>query len=271
MDSPIRITRETEFYQGYIRFKMSLSNESSYVVTDITLDLIYDEKLLHITDHDDFPVKNGKFMLGNIYGNQSSTLTLLFEPLTCAKGAEVRCQVNHADHEGRMHSIWMEPKEISVTCPIMKTDHDINIGRLKEFIEDLSNNDSRIYEIKNGFDLKKLSILAREVVEKHDIRHVSTLHTRDEKTCEIWYYGKTKISKDDIVIKISILSEYQIMELFAATCKADVVTGLIAEVGRDLKKIIEEKDNNTVVNIRIKDSVVQRSNLLDMCNMDGYL
>lgn len=105
MDSPIRITRETEFYKGYIRFKVSASNESSYVVNDITLDFIYDEKLLHITDHDDFSVKNGKFMLGNIYGNQSRTLTLLFEPLTCAEGVEVRCQVNYADHEGKMHSI----------------------------------------------------------------------------------------------------------------------------------------------------------------------
>ncbi len=171
MDSPIRITRENEFYKGYIRFKISVSNESSYVFNDITLDFIYDEKLLHITDHEDFPVKNEKFMLGNIYGNQSRTFTLLFEPLTCTKGAEVRCQVNYADHEGKMHSIWMEPKEISMTCSIMKTAHGINIGRLKEFIEDLPKNDSLIYEIKNGFYLKKLSILAREVVEKHDIRH----------------------------------------------------------------------------------------------------
>ncbi len=271
MDSPLNIKRETEFYQGYIRFKMSVSNESPYVITDISLDFIYDENLLHIAEHDNFPVKNGKFMLGNIYGNKSKTFTLLFEPLTCAKAADIRCHLMYADHKGNMASVWMEPKEISVICPIIKTDRDINIGRLKEFIVSLPSSDSRLYEVKSGFEVKKLAILAREVVEKHDVRYIRTLYTRDGNNCEIWYYGRTKINKDDIVIKISILTEDQTMELFAATRSSEVLTGLLAEIGRDLKLIIEERTSgrDRVVNVHIKDSVVQRSNLLDMCDIEG--
>lgn len=269
MESPIRTARETEFYQGYIRFKMSVTNESPYIVSDVTLDFIFDENLLHIADHGDYPVKNGKFVLGNIYGRKSKSITILFEPLTCAKAADIKCQVTYADHEGNMTSIFMEPKEISVVCPIMKTDSDINIGRLKEFIEELPSKDSRVYEIKSGFDVKKLAHLAREVVEKHDVRHIRTLHTRDGRTCEIWYYGRTKVSKDDIVIRVSILTEHQTMELFAATRGAEALTGLLAEVGRDLKQVVEDKASGRVVNVHIKDSLVQRSNLLDMCDMDG--
>lgn len=269
MIDSIRIARETEFYQGYIRFKMSVSNDSQYVITDITLDFIYDEKLLYIAEHDDYPVKNGKILLGNIYGKQSRTFTLLFEPLTCSKAADIRCQINYADHEGSMKTVWMESKEISVTCPIMKTDHNINIGRLKEFIENLPNNDSRVYEMKNGFDARELSILAREVMEKHDVRHIRTLHTHDKETCEIWYYGRTKVAKDDIVIKVSLHTENHTMELFAATHSIGTLTGLLAEVGSSLKKIVECRTNGKVVNIHIKDSVIQRSNLLDMCDMDG--
>ena len=269
MESSIRIARETEFYQGYIRFKMSVTNESPYVVNDVTLDFIFDEKLLHITKHDDVPVKKEKFVMGNIYGGKSSSFTILFEPLTCAKAADIKCQVTYADHEGRMDSIFMEPKEISVVCPIMKTDSDINIGRLKEFIEELPSKDSRVYEIQSGFDVKKLAHLAREVVEKHDVRHISTLHTRDGRTCEIWYYGRTKVTKDDIVIRVSILTEHHTIELFAATRSAEALTGLLAEVGRDLKHVVEDKASGRVVNVHIKDSLVQRSNLLDMCDMDG--
>ena len=250
---------------------MSVSNDSSGIIADITLDFIFDENLLHIADHGDYPVKNGKFELGNIYGKKSKTFTILFDPLTCTKAADIKCQVNYADHEGRMHSVWMEPKEISVVCPIMKTDQDINIGRLKEFIEKLPSRDSRVYEIQSGFDVKKLAHLAREVVEKHDVRHIRTLHTRDGRTCEIWYYGRTKVTKDDIVIRVSIFTEHQTIELFAATRSADTLTGLLAEVGRDMKQTVESRASGRgrVVNLTIKDSLVQRSNLLDMCDIDG--
>lgn len=77
LDSPISIKRETEFYQGYIRFKMSVANDSSSIIADVTLDFIFDENLLYVARHDDCPVKNGKFVLGNIYGNRSRTFTIL--------------------------------------------------------------------------------------------------------------------------------------------------------------------------------------------------
>jgi formylglycine-generating enzyme required for sulfatase activity len=268
---PLSTQRETEFYQGYIRFKMSVANTTSSIIADVSLDFILDENLLHIVEHGDYPLKNGKLILGNIYGGKSKTITILFEPLTCAKATDIKCQVNYVDHEGNMASVFMEPKEISVVCPIMKTDQDINIGMLKGFIEKLPSKDSRVYEIQNGFNVKRLAIIAREVVEKHDVKHIRTLNTRDNRTCEIWYYGRTKVNQDDIVIKVSIVTEHQTMELFAATCSAEALTGLLAEVGRDLKQTIESKagGRGRVVNLTINGSVIQRSNLLDMCNMDG--
>lgn len=263
MDSSLRIIRETEFYQGYIRFKMSVSNESRYVVNDITLDFIFDEKLLYIAEYDGASVKNGRFVLGNIYGGKAKSITILFEPLSCAKSSDIKCQISYADHEGTMASVFMEPKEIKVICPILKTESDINIGRLKEFINNLPSRDSRMYEVKSGFDVKKLAALAREAVEKHDVRHIRTLHTRDGQTCEIWYYGNTKVTKDAIVLRISLLAEERAMELFAATRSAEALTGLLAEVGSDLKQVVEERASGRgrVVNVHIKDSPVQRSNV----------
>lgn len=93
---------------------MSVTNESPYVVSDVTLDFFFDENLLHIVDHGNYPVKNGKLELGNIYGGKSKSITILFEPLTCAKAADIRCQITYADHEGRTSSIFMENPRRSV-------------------------------------------------------------------------------------------------------------------------------------------------------------
>ena len=271
MGSVIKITRETEFYQGYIQFKMAVTNDSENIIADVMLDFFFDENLLHIAEHDKCPVRNGKFLLGNIYGGKSMSFTVLFEPLTCTRASDIRCQISYADHTGNMDSMWMEPKEISVTCPVLKTDADINIGRLKEFIEDLPVRDSRVYEVQSGFDIRKLASLAREVVERRDVRHIRTLHTPDDKKCEIWYYGKTKVNKDDIVIRISIFDTNHTVELFTATRTAEALTGLLAETGRKIKEEIELRvsGRGRVVNISINKSKIDCSNLLDLCNMDG--
>ncbi|WP_370574998.1 formylglycine-generating enzyme family protein [Methanomethylovorans sp.] len=272
MDSLIRIARETEFYQGYIRFKMSVSNEGPYVITEVALDFNFDDELLKIDRHEPgYAVKKEKFILGNIDGSKSKSIAIYFDPLMCSGGTDINCLVTYKDYQGNLEIARMEAKEICFTCPIMQTESDINIGRLKEFIEKLPSRDSRVYEIRSGFDIRKLANLAREVIEKRDVRHIRTLHTRDGMACEIWYYGKTKVKKDDIVIRVSILTEHQTVELFAATQAAEALTGLLADLGRDLKQTLESRANgmDRVVNLAIRNSVVQRSNLLDMCNLDG--
>jgi hypothetical protein len=60
---------------------MSVANTGQSILADLTLDFIFDENLLHVTEHDECPIKNGKFELGNIYGGKSRTFTVLFEPL----------------------------------------------------------------------------------------------------------------------------------------------------------------------------------------------
>ncbi len=251
---------------------MSVSNKAPSVITDVTLDFLFEDDLLRIDRYEPhYEKRNGKILLGNISGGTSKSIATYFDPLMCSRGAEINCQLTSRDAQGKLSSVFMEPKLISVVCPIIKTDFDINVGRLKEFIEKLPSKDSKVYEIQHGFDIEKLASIAREVVEKHDVRHVRTLKTKDSRDWEIWYYGKTKVTKADIVIKVSISSEKQLLELFAATETAEALTGLLAEVGRDLKHGIEFRASGkgNVINVTIKGSVIQRSNLLDLCSMDG--
>jgi len=271
--SNLSISRETEFYQGFIRFKMSVTNTSSFVVNDIALDFDYDNNLLRIDRREpDYQIKNGRTIFGNISANSSKTIAVYFDPMMCSKGTDINCQVNYKDAKGQPQTTHMEPKKISVVCPIMETESDINIGRLKEFIEKLPYRDSKVYQVQNGFDIDVLKNISREIVQKHDVKHIRTLFTKDRNTCEIWYYGKTKVHSHDIVIKITILSETQNIELFGATQTVESLAGLLAEVGRELKGAIESKVTGNVqqvINVSIKDSIVQRSNLLSYCDVDG--
>ncbi len=270
MDATIDIVRETEFYQGYIRFKMAVSNVGDYVINDATLNFEFDEKLLHIARHEpEYQIIRERYYLGNIDSGKSKSIAVYFDPLMCSKGTDIDCYINYKDHRGKRNIIQMDPKEISVICPILKTDSDINVGRLKEFLETLPSHDSRIYEITRSFDSEKLINVSRSVLQKHDLRHVRTLHTKDHKNSEMWYYGRTKANKYAVIIKISILVESNTIEIFAATNNSEALAGVLAEIGRELKATIESKINTGTVNIQIKDSVVQRSNLLEMCDMEN--
>ena len=272
MNSQVKILRETEFYQGFIRLKMSVTNESPSIMADVILDFYFEEALFRIDRYEpEFRLRNGKILLGNIHSGESKSIAIYFDPQMCSRGTEINCQATYRNANGKLGSAFMEPKNVSVVCPILKTESDINIGRLKEFIEKLQSRDSKIYEIQNNFDISKLASIAREVVEKHDVRHIRTLHTTDGKECEIWYYGKTKVKQETLVIKLSLRSETQTLELFVATESAEALTGFLAEVGRDLKNNLEARTGGSgkIINLSIKDSVIQRSNLLDHCDMSG--
>ncbi|MCD4810708.1 MAG: PH domain-containing protein [Methanosarcinales archaeon] len=269
------IYRETEFYQGFIRLKMAITNTTVLVINDVALDFYFDEVLLRKDRHEpDYPIKNGKIILGNINSGSSKSVAIYFDPLMCSKGTEIKCLMNYSDVKGQIQTTWMKPKSISVVCPIMKTDSDINIGRLKEFVEKLLHSDSKIYQIQTGFDIDSLKTISREVIQKHDVKHIRSLYTKDGKTCEMWYYGNTKVNNHNIVIMITISSENKSIELFAATQTAESLTGLLAELGRELFTSIEDKitgknNVNQVINVSIEDSIIQRSNLLSYCDIDG--
>ncbi len=109
----------------------------------------------------------------------------------------------------------------------------------------------------------------RDVMLLHDVRHIKTFKTTDEKTYEAWYYGKTKVTKKDLVIKCCLRRDTESIEVFAAGNDPADITGLLAEIGRNLAKEFERLGKvQPVFNITIKDSIIQRSNLLSFCDMD---
>ncbi len=266
------IIREFEFFGGCIRVKISVKNLSSLAFLDVALELENDEKVLHFDRCEPgYPEKKGKILLGNIHPNTDRTIAFYLDPLICAKeGTDINCQVSYKDASGRPDSVQMETLKIKVVCPIFRTGQDVNIGRLKELVSGLSFHDSKVYTIPRKVEISELLRTCRNVIQLHDVRHIKTFKTTDEKTYEAWYYGKTKVTKKDLVIKCAVCKDTESIEVFASGNDPGDITGLLAEIGRNLTKEFEKLGKvQPVFNIHIKDSIIQRSNLLSFCNLDG--
>lgn len=264
-----KIIRESEFFGGCIRVKISVKNTSSLAILDAALELDSDERILHFDRCEpEYPEKKGKILLGNINPNSDRTIAFYLDPLICAKeGTDINCRVFYKDAYGKSDMVQMEPLKLKVVCPIFRTEQDINIGRLKELVSGLSFHDSKVYTIPKRVEPAELLGKCMDVVLLHDVRHIKTFKTTDEKTYEAWYYGKTKVTKKDLVIKCCLRRDTESIEVFAAGDDPSDITGLLAEIGRNLAKEFERLGKmQPVFNITIKDSIIQRSNLLSFCD-----
>ncbi|MDG6243699.1 MAG: hypothetical protein QCH31_04805 [Methanolobus sp.] len=275
VETHLQIIRETEFYQGFIRLKMAVNNRSSLVVNDVTLEFDFDEQLFRIDRFEPaYSEKNNRLILGNIPGNNSKSVMVYFDPMLCSKSSEIKCRIFYKDAQGKLLNTEMKPKIIEVTCPIMKTDSDINIGILRELVASLPFRDSKVYRIKSELDIATIMTICREMVQRHDIRHVRTLKTVDGKNYETWYYGKTKVNDHDLILKITASEETGCIEIFGATRTAESLVGMLAEFGREFCREMKtspggKNDVTPIVNLTIKDSIIQRSNLLNSCDLHG--
>lgn len=267
------ILREPEFFNGFNRLKISIQNNMQYTATDVLLDLDYDENILRLDHHepDTYVTKKGRIQLGNIPPNSDKTIALYFDPLICSKkGTVINCRIDYKDASGIPHSVRMEPSKNPIVCPIFKTEQDINIGRLKELVSSLPAKSSKLFSMPSGVNVNKALTLCQEVIQMHDVRHVRTFKTTDDKTYETWYYGKTKVEMIDLVIKASVSEETEMIEVFVAAPNQKVLTGLLAELGRNISKRGESLGKLApVFNVSIKDSQIIRSNLLGACDING--
>ena len=266
-----QIIRAYEFYSGYIRLKISVKNPTPLTIHDVLLEPDFDRAILFFERHEpeEYLLENEKIILGTINPNNDRTVSLYLEPTICAKeGTDVQCHVRYKDAQGKPGSLDMEPLRIQVVCPIFETKEPVNIGSLKQLIESLPSRDSKIFSVPRNLDAPTQLKLFQSVIQLHDIRHISTL--RRANNFESWYYGKTKVTQKDMVIKLGIAKDMDMVEITAFSHDPKDLTGLLAEINRHVTEEVSKRGNvQKIFNISIKDSVLTRTNLLNNCDMDG--
>ena len=266
-----QITRAYEFYAGYIRLKISVKNPTHLTIHDVILEPDIDRAILYLERHEpeEYTSENEKIILGTINPKNDRTISLYLEPITCAKeGTDVHCHIRYKDAQGHPGSLDMEPVKIQIVCPIFETIEPVNIGMLKQLIESLSSRDTKVFSVPRNLDAPTQLKIFQSVIQLHDIRHISTL--RRANNIESWYYGRTKVSQKDMVIKLGIVKDKDMVVITAYSDDPKDLTGLLAEISRHISEELSKWGNvQKIINVTIKDSVVQRTNLLSFCNAEG--
>jgi len=221
-----------EFFQGYIRMKVAVRNASRSVVTGVELEPLYDEDVFKLVKLEpDYPLRRGKIDFGVINPGIRKTVALFLEPMICTE-CYIEGTLRFKDSEGELHSEVLRKKKVEVVCPIFYTDENINTAMLRRLIsEELTQQDSRIYYIE-GTD--RSYAIAREVVRGRQVRLVRELSDDDGTSWESWFYGLTQDRKSKIVIKVSIRKPEKMLEVFVATPGKLMLTGCLAEIGREI-------------------------------------
>jgi hypothetical protein len=58
---------------------------------------------------------------------------------------------------------------------------------------------------------------------------------------EVWYYGETKVKGYQIVMRLGVVEEKRVLELFAASTVMEPIAGLLAEFRRDLTEVLSRE------------------------------
>ena len=269
-EGEVNVLSEFEFYQGFIRLKVGIKNEKNTVITDAKLDLEYDDNAIRL-DHVEPALerRGNKILFGNIHAKEKRTVAFYLDPLICTE-SYIDGTLTYKDIYGELKTTAMKRRKAEVVCPIFHTAENINTAMLKRLInEELTIHDSKIYEIPYGLDFKKASKVCKDTIQSHDLKFVREFVESDTENYEIeaWYYGKTKVKKNEVVIKASTRKKTNTIELFVACKDKQVLTGFLAELGHDFNNKLKELGVSKtpiypVTDTTTREEVIQTTTLL---------
>lgn len=234
----VELMSELEFYQGYVRLKVAVKNNSRSFIMDSALKVMYNEKALKLEKVEpDYPQSGREIMLGNIGIKEKKTVALYLDPQICME-SYIEGTLSFKDAQGELHHVDMKKKLASVVCPIMHTEENINIPMMRRMLEgELDQKDTKIFNLPPGLDIERAFEMCKRAVQGHDIRLVREFtDSIPSFVGEAWYFGKVKGRDDRLVVKTAVRADTGSADFYVASNSRLVVTGLLAELKNDLNK-----------------------------------
>jgi len=207
--------------------------------------------------------------VGVIAKGSDKKIDLYFDPLV-STSTYLDISLIYADSRGKYKSSSMGRTKIDIRSPDFVRDDNINIATLREIMMSRAGyQDSKVYGIDPKVPLKDVLTLAKEGISEANISRVRDTASHDVEST--WFYA-TAGSGDSIVIRASVISSRRVLEIFAACTKREHLTTVLAEISQKVLAKLNERWRQlqpvTQVNVEIKDSIIQRSNL-DFGGMGG--
>jgi hypothetical protein len=207
----IEIKREYDYLGGQIRFKFAVRNFSNMAIHNIGV---------NINPSDQFVPDTPQQTIANLPPNTTRGLDFLLSPLACGQ-SKVFGSVTYEDAYGKVHSIPVQPKEISIKCPLvqplMATQSEVN-----DWIKNLKRGAGQI--TYSSIPDREAFRIGREQVSALDLNEIKA------DPDQMWglYSGQVKVTGKNMVVKLSVANPHIVLEVWAEDLNQ--TTGFIAYI-----------------------------------------
>ncbi len=224
-----------ELIGGQVRFKMALTNSTRAVLTNFKIQFDIPDALKWTTHEPNYERKGDSILIHKIGVNEKKTVSLFLDPINCLN-SPINAIISYFDARDRQQAVTIEPKMVSITCPMFFTDDEANLARVKHLQRNLKNRDKKVYAIRNLERSSEIFNLVLSVLGKHDIKLVNKEFSEQDRFGEAWYYGKTKYKKNTMVIYFILNGESKTFEIETVGNDAGQLTAFLAEVNKNLQE-----------------------------------
>ncbi len=237
---------ELEFFQGFVRLKCGIKNNTPSVITKATVDIEYNEDVLRLARVEPaaYRTAGAKVLLGVLNPGEKSSVAYYFDPQICTE-SQIDGVCRYRDASGVLYTVAMKTRKAEVVCPLFFTKEHANTAMLKRLVEaELGEKDSKVFEIQKippYIKHKDVFDLIKSVVNAHDVQMVREFTKYNPFHGEAWFYGETKVKGYKIVIRATVIEETNAIEFFAASTNMKAITGLLAEFNHTLNSMVIEK------------------------------
>ena len=239
----VKLLSEVEFYQGYVRLKIALRNDTKSVITNVAIDIAYDTNVLRVQRiQPEYETHGTKVLLGTVAPREKKTVAYYLDPLICQE-SDVDGTATYKDAAGAFKTVTMKRRRADIVCPIFFTEENANTAMLKRLIQgELKESDSKLFTIPKILPAKDAYELSKQVVRGHDVRFVREfVEAAPSFRGEAWFYGVTKVKKSKMVIRTSVMDDRRTVEFHVSSVRMEAITGLLAELGQNLNEALREK------------------------------
>ena len=235
----LSIKREYEFIRGQIRFKVALINNTGNPLTNFKISFDIPKALKWII-HEPLYERNGDSILISKLGiKEKKAVSLYLEPINCME-SPINATISFFDARDRPQAIPMNPKMISITCPIFFTREEANLARVKRLQRTLNHRDKKVFPIINPEKSSLIFSTVLSVLGEHDLKLVYKEYSEKDQFGEAWYYGITKVKKNRHVIYVLFDTKNKTIELDISANDEGQITAFLAEIGNGIRQRLLE-------------------------------
>jgi fibronectin type 3 domain-containing protein len=235
-EKAVSMLSAVDFHRGYVRLKLAAVNTTEDTIIDSAVEVHYDTDMLHLetVEPESMVLRGDRVSLGNIKPGERKAVAIMFDPQIC-QGSHLDGHLSYYDSKGELRYVEMKRRHADVVCPIFFTAKNANKAMLRRLIkEKLHATDLRVYRYPRNLPAYEVLLIAKGALGD-DVQLVREYITRGPPyEAEVWYYAETKVKGYQFVIRLGVMEEKGVLEIFAASTAMEPITGLLAEFRREL-------------------------------------